>query len=69
MNVSLHTNLFLEKNKRRIRFQCGKAFHSTLVYDLGQSPPIPGAGRKADKRAAPLQALLLIFVKVVAKTN
>ena len=35
----------------------------------GQSPPIPGAGRKADKRAAPLQALQLIFVKVVAKTN
>ena len=33
---------------------------------FGQSPVIPGAGRIADTRATLLQALLLIFAKVVA---
>ena len=35
----------------------------------GQSPPTPGAGRISDIGATPLQALLLIFFKLVAMIN
>ena len=44
---------------------CRRMRIAQFAYFKGQLPPIPPAGRIADKSATPLEALHLVFAKVV----